>query len=181
MNNVIIGFGSTARVGKDYAFGVIKSTIPNVKRIAFADALKLDLDELFNRNGLDLFKLLEKEEEKVKIRPLMVTYGQLMRSYNENVWVDRAIAQAEGPGLFVFTDVRFPNEVARLKEKGGVYVHVNANIPPANEVEASLVPEMSSLADYTISNDFTPTYDKDVLRLLEVVLNKKGLNTSDFI
>lgn len=181
MSNVIIGFGSTARVGKDFACAIIKELIPSTNRVAFADALKEDLASLFTRNKLDFFELTNDEEEKKKIRPLMVEYGQLMRRYNESVWIDRALEKLDAPGLHIVTDVRFPNEVQRIKEKGGIYVHVSANVPPANDVEAELLSTMSALADHKLFNDFTFNYNVQVVELLKVILNQQGFEIKHFL
>lgn len=181
MSNVLIGFGSTARVGKDFAYSIIKEFIPTANRIAFADALKEDLAQLFKNNGLDFYALDANPEEKKKIRPLMVEYGQLMRKFNDHIWIDRALNKVTSYGLNIVTDVRFPNEVEKLKEKGGIYVHIHAEVPPVNDIEAELLPVMSGLADYRLYNDFTFNYNLEVKKLVETMLNQKGLKVSYFV
>lgn len=180
MDKTIIGFGSVARIGKDYAYGIIKEAYPEAQRVAFADALKDDLALIFRNNNLAFHELVSDEEEKKKIRPLMVEYGQLMRSWNPQIWLDRAFEKLTD-GLTIITDVRFPNEVARLKAEGGTYVHINGPVPPINSTEAENLPLMEKLADFTIYNDFSPSYDKVVKGLVQIILRQKSGKVFDFV
>lgn len=165
--NRIIGLGSKAQIGKDYAAQKL-ADYTNVKRIAFADALKNDLKYLFNQNDLDFDDIVAEPKLKEKVRPLMVSYGQTMREFKPDVWIGRAIEEAKKPfhGLVIFTDVRFPNEVKAIKELGGFYIEIKTNVPPANETEALYSPQMSALADATVENNFDGNYIPDLAKII---------------
>ncbi len=166
---IIIGFGSKAQVGKDYIAAKLADYF-DVERVSFADAVKADLAILFRHNNLDLSILCEIPELKQKIRPLMVEYSQLFRSFKEDHWVDKALNRNFDHQVTVITDVRFPNEVAKIKKLGGYYVDIISDVPPANEVEALYSPKMAELADYRVVNNFDDNYVSDVVKLVNSLL-----------
>ena len=168
-----MGLGSKAQIGKDYAAEKLKSEF-DIERIAFADELKKDLSILFKQSNLDFEALCAEPDIKKIIRPLMVTYGQIMRTFNADIWVDRALANKEFTHqVTIITDVRFPNEVARLKALGGVYIEIDSNVPPANETEALYSPIMSGLADYKVTNNFDGNYLHSMAELIETLLQEE--------
>lgn len=170
MKKILIGLGSKAQVGKDYAAFRLKEYF-DVERIAFADKLKEDLAEIFSRRGLDFNKLCQDPETKKQLRPLMVEYGQTMRFFNPNIWVDLALKDKElTHQVTIITDVRFPNEVLRLKELGGCYVDIQTDTPYANATEAEFSPTMKKLADFEVRNKFDEHYVHDMVKLVKHLL-----------
>lgn len=170
-NTILIGLGSKARVGKDFACAGLARFF-DVERIAFADNLKDDLGELFTKHGLSLRAILEVPATKEMVRPLLVSYGQTMRAFNNDTWVDRALKDKEFKHeVTIITDVRFPNEARRVRELGGYYIEIDANIPPANEVEALYSPQMAGLADYVIKNSFDGKFLSDFVNLIDRIKN----------
>ena len=160
--NTIIGLGSKARIGKDYAAKELAKYF-DLERIAFADALKQDLAELFKKNGLDYWAIEADPQQKEKVRPLLVEYGMTMRKFNENVWVDRALNKPLTHELTLITDVRFPNEAKRIKELGGHYIEICTDLPPANDTEALYSPLMAELADAVVVNNFDSKFIDDLV------------------
>jgi hypothetical protein len=161
----IIGFGSTARVGKDVAARIIdnRNGLDNrVRRVAFADFVKEDLNN-FCIKHYSISAYTEKAEEKQIIRPLLIGHGNAMRALNPDYWIDRAFEHIDfdSPELdyIIFTDVRFPNEVARIKSVAprsrSFYVQVYADdSPPVIESEIEQYDKMVALADYFLYNPF---------------------------
>ena len=85
----------------------------SVKRVAFADCLKSECDELLSKHmGISAFT--ENTEEKEIIRPLIVTYGtHIRRKLNKNCWIDKINGMVKSflNDIITFvTDVRFENE-----------------------------------------------------------------------
>lgn len=172
MKKIIIGLGSKAQIGKDYAAAQLKQYF-DVERIAFADELKNDLKYLFKQNNLDLDMINSEPELKKVIRPLYVAYGHTMREFNENLWVDRALKDRElNHQVTIITDVRYPNEAKRLKELGGTYIEIETNIPPANEVEALYSPLMGGEADFVVRNNFDGKFVSDMVDLITILLKQ---------
>ena len=172
MKKVLIGLGSKAQIGKDYAAAQLKNYF-DVERVAFADALKSDLSFLFKQNGLRLNELLAVPELKEKVRPLLVSYGQTMREFIPDIWINRALAKDYKSQVTVITDVRFPNEAKRIQAMGGYYVEIVSDRPPANETEALYSPMMEGLADFKIKNNFDGNYVTDMVELVHKLLSNE--------
>lgn len=158
---VVIGFGSTAGVGKDFAATLIESELSNrTWRAAFANCVKEDLNEFCIRN-YDFSSFTEIKAEKDIIRPLLIGHGNGMRQINPDHWIDKAFEstdfETQNSDYIIFTDVRFPNEVRRIKDTGygnlSFYVQIYTDlVDPVIPSEVEQYPEMVSLADYFLYN-----------------------------
>lgn len=172
MNTILVGVGSRARIGKDYAAKELAKYF-DLERIAFADALKLDVAQLFKAHGLDYWGIESEPSLKEKVRPLLVEYGMTMRRFNENAWIDRALNKELTHQVTLVTDVRFPNEANRIKSLGGYYIEIKTDLPPANETEAYYSPLMGGIADYTVKNNFDSKFIMDLVDLISTLRDTK--------
>jgi len=113
-NTLVIGIGHKARQGKDAVARALMETWPAlVTRFAFADALKAiaRADRGMTAKDARLLQALGLEYRQKDIDTLVRTvYWQI---------VDDA------PRVAVITDVRFQNEIAFIKQMGGVCVRVD--------------------------------------------------------
>jgi hypothetical protein len=110
----IIGISGLARSGKDLFTSVaidILKTDHNIKseKFALAYELKLDLYPLvMTKMSIDTFT--EDTKSKTVIRPLLVTYGDIMRKTSEGKYwtqkVEKRIATSKADVIFV-TDIRY--------------------------------------------------------------------------
>ena len=167
MCTTLIGLGCIARIGKDYAAAELARHWDS-ERIAFADELKKDLADVMKNCGFDYFELEKDPFNKDKLRPLLVSYGQTMREFDQDIWVKRAFADRPlTHKLTIVTDVRFPNEVEFIKKAGGVYIDIQANVMPANVIEAEYRGKMAKLADYKVQNDFNSKFITDLVSLVD--------------
>lgn len=157
---LIIGLGSTIGIGKDTVFSILEKNY-SVIRIAFADAVKDDLDKFcIHHYGISAHTQIR--EEKSIIRPLLIGHGNAMRAINPDHWVNKAIKNINfsdtGLDAIIFTDVRFPNEVQRIKSiapERTFYVHLHTEDPlkdPGAPSEVEQYPAMAKLADYYLYN-----------------------------
>lgn len=163
---ILLGLGSKAQVGKDFAAIGLRQYF-DVERIAFADALKHDLANLFSDNNLDFHELCKDLKTKEMIRPLMTAYGDVMRAFDPNIWVDKALKGKElTHELTIITDVRFPNEVQAIKKLGGYYIDITTDTPPANATEAYYSPIMRTYADCGVRNNFDSKFIPDMVTLV---------------
>jgi len=122
----ILGLCGSARSGKDtffeFAEKISKEEGLTLKRLAFADVLKEELDDfLKSRFGISAFT--SSSEEKSIIRPIMVAYGEAKRNLSSGTyWIDRVTPRAEKNRkegvVSVVTDVRYLNELKWLKIYG---------------------------------------------------------------
>lgn len=127
---MIIGLSGKKRVGKDTCGHYLELKY-GFQRIAFADHLK----KIAKKVGWD-------GKKDVKGRRLLQVLGEVVRDYNEQYWVDQVLATIqkkarEGYTDFVITDMRFPNEVAWLREVGGVAVRVYSEDEITNDLHKS--------------------------------------------
>ena len=140
----LIGITGYARSGKDTFYERcalhLNKEGKSSHRIAFADALKDELNPLLSKYaGISAFT--EDNAEKEIIRPLLVTYGtEIRRHLNQNCWIEKVQPQVIdhlSQNEFVFvTDVRFENEAQWIKMNNGILIHVSREgIGPANHEE----------------------------------------------
>lgn len=152
----VIGFGSRALVGKDYAASLCLNELHlDGVRVAFADELKRDLNPFIkDKTGWDISHLTP--EQKELVRPLMVSYGtHLMRSIDEGYWIHRLINYVqnlpETPKIIIIPDVRYVNEVDWVRQHG-IYIDIEAWVPFVNEEEKKNSHLCRSKADHLIYN-----------------------------
>ncbi len=111
-----VAISGKAGAGKDTTCAALLASDPRYVRLSFADEVKRIASEL---TGLDFFN----EEVKETNRWFLQVLGtELMRRFDENYWVKRAIVKAQeliSQGkIIVCTDARFPNEMEALKSIG---------------------------------------------------------------
>lgn len=188
----LLGLGGVATSGKDTLYSKLGSkieeelNIPCV-RIALADYLKEDIDD-FLKTSTGISAFTSSQEEKKVIRPLLVSYANLMRKLKgRDYWVRLAISEIldhmeEGHIVFV-TDVRFPEELNVIKKLGGLLLHVSRlesgkAVEPACQEEKFYNPVLKEAADLFILWD-TFKKDNDFEIHIDKVFNK--LKTYDKI
>lgn len=95
------------------------------RKIGFADALKYTCQDL---TGHD-YTLRETKDMEiwpgVTGRKVLETIGAVMRSLNENYWVDIVIDQTFWSNNVVIPDVRYENEIERIRSLGGKIIRIN--------------------------------------------------------
>jgi hypothetical protein len=151
----IIGLCGFARTGKD-TVGAYLAERHGYERQAFADKLRLlaeDLDpwvsdedfithirysEALASHGYEKAK-----DEFPEIRRFLVALGKGVRDVlGPNTWVDAVLPDAlpDDHAPLVITDVRYPNEAARILRFGGeVWYVTRRGFGPANDEEAESI------------------------------------------
>ena len=131
----IIGFSGKIGSGKDY---IVKEIVGNYLRsqcvqyvhLAFGDAIKVLLMGSDSVNhGVTFENLYVKKTEKTRI--LLQTVATNARKLDENVWIKYLDAWVSVHGLrgakvVLISDVRFPNEIEYIKQKGGIIFRIYA-------------------------------------------------------
>lgn len=122
----LIGLGYRARAGKDTVGEILERSF-GYEPYAFAKKLK-SLCYILTETAdtADEFK------ENVQLcgltgRQLLIAVGKALREHvSPNVWIDALDIPGalEYHGRVVITDVRFPNEAAKIKELGGILIEV---------------------------------------------------------
>ncbi len=197
----LIGVSGLARSGKDLfttvAQNILKEHGIKTERLALAYELKSDLkDILYNKVGIDVFT--ENTEEKSIIRPLLVTYGDMMRtSSHGKYWtqkLEHRIEKSNADVIFI-TDIRYdfyPNDDEcdwlQIKQRGKL-THITRfkydifskskhkiyDTPP-NEQESINNPKVKNRADYSFEwEDYSNTYSskEQILQCHNIIDNVK--------
>lgn len=143
--SLIIGLHGAKGSGKDQFFKAVKDAFPQLKvrKIAYADPIKekvMNIFDLKDEQAYDDFKrtqvnytlpdrvVRQNEVHQVAGRHVVREIGMLMRSYNENQfvqYVEDAI-QNDPEGIWCITDLRFDNELSSIKNNlGGIVIKIN--------------------------------------------------------
>jgi len=151
------------------------------KRLAFADPLKDVLRDVFHFNDEQLYG--EDKEKidpywKVSPRTIMQFVGtdlfrhqmkKILPDVGNNIWIEvikrqiLEIWKTNPDQKIVLTDLRFPNEIALIKEFGGIIIRVKRNIDK-NDNDFVVVHESETYIDtLNVDYDFDNNGTKDDL------------------
>lgn len=174
----VIGLGGVARAGKDTFASILtyklQQTGKSVRRVAFAEPLKYQVDEFLVKN-LNITAWTTSTEEKAIIRPMLVWYGDAQRKRtNGRYWIDLAKKTIDETNFdyYIVTDVRYnayeKDELYFLKnEVNGTLCHISKYklelgydsvssilekkfVQPANDHEALNDPKIKAAADHIV-------------------------------
>ena len=152
----MIGISGLARSGKDtmakHLADIIESRLGvEVKILSFADKIKWQMKDVTNEYyGISPYT--EDTDEKQIIRDILVSHGETMKKvHGKTIWADLVIdniKNSEEKFFPIISDVRFDFEAERIKEEGGVVVHISkiGNKPP-NDIEAKNDPLVRTISD----------------------------------
>jgi hypothetical protein len=122
---MLIGLSGRKFSGKD----TVASYLANdYERRKFADKLKRMVSVLLDCSLLDLENQTFKESKvlgDLTGREILQTLGtDWGRNLDENIWVNAAMYGIRIDDKIVFSDVRFPNEVKAIKDRGGKVIRI---------------------------------------------------------
>lgn len=182
-NNKIISISGNARCGKDTLGKNMAEFLNdigiNTNIVSFADELKKSVDGfLIEQTGISAFT--EEDKDKSLIRPFLVCWGtEVMRSIDDNVWINKLKQNLKADCVNIITDLRFENELNWVKGEGGYTIYLNREgIPPANQLEKENNVKISILADLTFG---IGTFDdQKILKLTSLEILEKLINKETF-
>ena len=126
MAKIILGVSGKIGSGKDTLARWV-AMMTGAERIAFADALKLELHEIFeiplewmySRDGKEKQFIIGRVSQSV--REWMQWWGQRRRNENPRYWVEKTFERVKRSkkGVIVITDVRRTNEWLTVSLSGG--------------------------------------------------------------
>lgn len=154
----VIGLAGRKRVGKDSFFEAVLASGESVRRTAFADAIKGDMQNLPLMADPDVPK-------EVK-RPLLQEYGEACKEHwGDDYWLTRLqIAYAYHlpyVRTVIITDVRFQNEADWIRSIGGKIVKIEREVGGATDSHVSETSVDDIVADYYILNEKSLSDYKD--------------------
>lgn len=177
---MIVGFTGRKRHGKDTAAAAL--VVNGHTRLSFAAPMKLMIRELLRYQGVDEETIERMLEGDLKEAPTKYLGGRSPRYALQTLgtewgrdlmatdfWADILLNTSDMFEEVVVSDVRFPNEVAKLKEAGGKVIRVirpgvanNDNHPSETQIDTLPV-------DHEITNDGTVVdLHKRVREILDV-------------
>ena len=114
-NNII--FSGKQYAGKDTAAKIMLDKMPNYRRCAMGDIIKLTYGA---QKGLTYDEI---EKNKAKYRSDLIVLGNWGREQDPDYWLKKIINQI---GNFIVTDVRVPHEYEVFKNAGAITIRVEA-------------------------------------------------------
>lgn len=115
-DNIII-FSGKQYAGKDTAAKIMLDKMPNYRRCAMGDIIKLTYGV---QKGLTYDEI---EKNKAKYRSDLIVLGNWGREQDPDYWLKKIINQK---GNIIVTDVRVPHEYEVFKNAGAITIRVEA-------------------------------------------------------
>jgi phosphomevalonate kinase len=115
---MIIIFSGKQYSGKDTAAKILMELMPNFRRCAMGDIIKLEYGKL---NGVSYEEI---EANKSRYRQGLIDLGNWGRAQSPDFWLEKIIAQE---GDIVVTDVRIKHEYEIFKKAGAISIRVEAD------------------------------------------------------
>ena len=115
-DNIII-FSGKQYAGKDTAAKIMLDKMPNYRRCAMGDIIKLTDGA---QKGLTYDEI---EKNKAKYRSDLIVLGNWGREQDPDYWLKKIIKQK---GNIIVTDVRVPHEYEVFKNAGAITIRVEA-------------------------------------------------------
>lgn len=135
MANKIITLSGRQFCGKDTVTGILLENLPGFRRVALADAIKI---EYSRRTGLSRDEI---EKNKSIYREDLINLGNEGRAKSSDFWLKKVL---EEDGNIIVSDVRLPFELETFRQRGAFCIRVEANA----DIRASRAP-LSRENDYT--------------------------------
>ena len=175
---LLLAFGNKAQHGKDTAGEAVVEHFNNVRSI-----LKRHYGTQSMRPAAQLFKFAEalytecREQHGMteKDSPLLQRVGQERRAENPRYWIDKAFEQVDKakPDVAVFTDIRYQNEAAEVKARGGFVINVsrlNADRTPYVDSSRSATHASEIDLDGYLFDYYIKAYTGEVALIQEVAI-----------
>lgn len=168
---MLIGLSGKQRVGKD-TVGHWLEVKYDFERVSFAALLK----KFARKLGWD-------GRKDSRGRKLLQELGMVVRTYDENFWIDEAVRQMAksertiGQEDFVVTDVRFKNEARYIKESDGILIRITR----PDEITDDAHPSETELDDYefdhvikSVLGDLNSLYEQ-----VEKIVNEERVKNTE--
>ena len=164
MANRIIIFSGKQYSGKDTAAKILMEAMPDFKRCAMGDIIKIEYGKIHNLSYDEI------ENNKPLYRQGLIDLGNWGRQINPDYWLQKIIEQS---GNIVVTDVRIKHEYAVFKNAGAISIRIEANRDIREARGGKLIGEQD-ITEIDLDNiddwDFLIYNNKDYQTLKKTVL-----------
>ena len=117
MKHNIITFSGKQYSGKDTAAKILMEALPEFRRCAMGDIIKIEYAKINNLTYEEI------EKNKSKYRQGLIELGNWGRQQSPDFWLQKIIEQE---GNIVVTDVRIKHEYETFKKAGAITIRVEA-------------------------------------------------------
>jgi hypothetical protein len=167
---MIIGLNGRMQSGKDTTAQILAQTYSNIERVAFAEKLKQSAAAALgiSIDTLEDLKLREREHVELLSNPHVMSFN--IRTYlqrygteahrdifGDDFWVEQVLDKPVTDGhILVVTDMRFPNEISGVLDRGGIAVKIRrkeADERPITHPSEQTLPDEQF--DYFLDNNGT--------------------------
>ena len=181
MKTRLIGLNGHIGSGKSTVARYLIENLPNkfVER-SFAYKLKQVVSVM---SGLSIDDMFTQDGKNSMVRGFGMTVGSMqqiigtdvMRSWDENVWIKALFADYNESSMWVVSDVRFKNEADKIKSMGGILIRLNGD-PAGVRAKSTRNLDHPSETDLDRYHTFDIIYDtlpgtEHLKELLELVLS----------
>ena len=171
MADRIIIFSGKQYSGKDTAAKILLSKMPDFRRCAMGDIIKLTYGK---EKGISYEEI---EKNKAAFRQDLINLGNWGRAQSPDFWLDRIVEQ---DGNIVVTDVRVPHEYEVFKNAGAVAIRVEASRETRSS-RGTLIGEnditetgLDDVKDWDYIIDNNGSYDELTLQVEKIVRKLKN-------
>ena len=165
MRKLVI-FSGKQYSGKDTAAKILMDLMPNFKRCAMGDIIKIEYGKQHNLSYEEI------ENNKPKYRQGLIDLGNWGREQSPDYWLEKIIAQ---DGDIVVTDVRIKHEYEIFKKAGAISIRVEADRDVREARGGNLVGEdditevdLDDIRDWDFLIDNNKDYETLKSKVLEI-------------
>ena len=163
----IITFSGKQYSGKDTAAKILMEAMPEFKRCAMGDIIKIEYGRLNNLTYEEI------EANKAQYRQGLIDLGNWGRKQSPDYWLQKIIEQE---GNIVVTDVRIKHEYETFKRAGAITIRVEADRDIREARGGALVGEddvtevdLDSIQDWDFLIDNNKDYETLENKVLAIV------------
>ena len=167
MTNRIITFSGKQYSGKDTAAKILMEAMPDFKRCAMGDIIKIEYGRLNNLTYEEI------EANKTQYRQGLIDLGNWGRQQSPDYWLQKIIEQ---DGNKVVTDVRIKHEYEVFKKAGAITIRVEADRNIRETRGGKLIGEddvtevdLDDIQDWDFVIDNNTDYETLKTKVLEIV------------
>ena len=167
MKPKIITFSGKQYSGKDTAAKILMEAMPEYRRCAMGDIIKIEYGKLNNLTYSEI------EANKAQYRQGLIDLGNWGRQQSPDYWLKKIIEQE---GYLVVTDVRIKHEYEVFKKAGAITIRVEADRDIREARGGKLIGEddvtevdLDSIQDWDFVIDNNKDYETLRTKFLEIV------------
>ncbi len=168
---MIITFSGKQYSGKDTAAKILMGFMPNFRRCAMGDIIKIEYGKIHNLSYEEI------EANKSKYRQGLIDLGNWGRAQSPDYWLEKIIAQE---GNIVVTDVRIKHEYEMFKKAGAIMIRVESERNLRENRGGKLIGEddvtevdLDNIQDWDFvidNNKDYKTLEKNVLEIVQKII-----------